>query len=247
MASSDFLTYEFPLDEAFRQFLRLHQLFQHFKCYNSNGQQLAAARSLVEVSTLCMRVDPKVELSRSLDQLELKLKPLQTNPAVDQSRLDYLIGELQNTSRDLCGRAGRFDSTLESDHLWKAMTRKALLPGGFCDFEMPILKHWLYSEESAHDLGRWHQQFELLEHGLDLLLQLARDFSPYQRLEASSGAIESPKPKNSEKWRLVRVQLAKSFTGYPIISGSGQCFTLQLFSQQGIAIKDSHPLDLGCY
>lgn len=200
------IVYEFPLNERIRVFMRLEQLFQqlsHFMLGASVFDKRAAISVLLDILTIFSRSDLKSELIKELDRHTKVLNQLAHNHGVDDEKLQEILAELNQASRNLYSANGKIGiSVMESD-LFQSISQRNSIPGGSCSFDLPAFHYWLEQDEleQQKDLERWTQPFVDIRVAIDLILassakaalQLRRwprpVFSIGARQQKPSGAI----------------------------------------------------------
>ncbi len=169
------IVYEFPLNERIRVFMRLEQLFQqlsHFMLGASVFDKRAAISVLLDILTIFSRSDLKSELIKELDRHTKVLNQLAHNHGVDDEKLQEILAELNQASRNLYSANGKIGiSVMESD-LFQSISQRNSIPGGSCSFDLPAFHYWLEQDEleQQKDLERWTQPFVDIRVAIDLIL-----------------------------------------------------------------------------
>ena len=85
------ITYEFPLNERIRVFIRLEQLFQQFSHFLSGltvFDKRAAINALLDIMTIFRRNDLKSEILKELDRHSKVLNKFADSQNVDSKKLE---------------------------------------------------------------------------------------------------------------------------------------------------------------
>ena len=149
------ITYEFPLHERIRVFIRLEQLFQQF-LYLADGKAVADKRSaitlLLDIMSIFKRNDLKSEIIKELDRQALTLNKIANNEGVDKSKLEKILDELNQISRNLHAVNGKIGINIHVSDLFQSIAQRSSIPGGTCCFDLPEYHYWLAQDESIrHD------------------------------------------------------------------------------------------------
>ena len=98
------ITYEFPLNERIRVFIRLEQLFQQF-IHFSEGRSIADKRAavdvLLDIMSIFKRNDLKLEILKELDRQALILNKIANSEGVDKEKLDAILDQLKLITQKL--------------------------------------------------------------------------------------------------------------------------------------------------
>ena len=134
------ITYEQPLNERVRTFLRLEFLFdlaQHHVTGSGYWDSRLTLGSILDVIDLLGRSDVKTELIKELERHANTLSALKTNPGVDRGRLDSILTEINSYLNELRDPACQPGLTLRRDELVSAIRQRNAIPGGTCNFDLP--------------------------------------------------------------------------------------------------------------
>ncbi|BCG64630.1 MAG: cell division protein ZapD [Methyloprofundus sp.] len=177
--TSEYISYEFPLNERMRVFIRLEQLFlqlDHFFAGTSIWDKRVTVNILVDVLQIFSRHDLKAETLKELERHSNRFNQLSTHEGVDTSRLRKILDDLNVISKTLYAINGKLDlSGMESD-LFKSITQRSSIPGGTCSFDLPSYHYWLEQSEDVQnqDFQMWIGQFSAIRTAIDLILNFIR-------------------------------------------------------------------------
>lgn len=224
-------TYEFPLNERIRVFMRLEQLFHqlsHFMDGNSVCDKRAAIETLLDILTIFSRSDLKSELIKELDRHAKVLGQLSHNQKVDESRLQSILSELGQASRKLYNSSGKVGASVMESGLFQSISQRSAIPGGSCSFDLPAFHYWLEQAkaEQQQDLQQWTQPFADIRIAIDLILGYIRQSSAPKQEIAQAGffqlALDSAHPV-----QLLRVGVPASARCFAEISGGKHRFSIR--------------------
>ncbi len=224
-------TYEFPLNERIRVFMRLEQLFHqlnHFMNGSSVCDKRAAIDSLLDILTIFSRSDLKSELIKELDRHAKVLGQLSHNQDVDKARLQTILVELGQASRNLYNSSGKVGASVMESGLFQSISQRSAIPGGSCSFDLPAFHYWLEQgkAEQQRDLQQWTQPFADIRIAIDLILGYIRQSSAPKQEIAQAGffqlALDSSHPV-----QLLRVGVPASARCFAEISGGKHRFSIR--------------------
>lgn len=223
--------YEFPLNERIRVFMRLEQLFQqlnHFMAGNSVFDKRAAITTLLDILTIFSRSDLKSELIKELDRHAKILNQLVNSQGVDDRKLQEILGDLNQASRNLYGTNGRIGINVMESDLFQSISQRNSIPGGTCSFDLPAFHYWLEQDEAAkqNDLERWTQPFTDIRVAIDMILGFIRLSNIPSQEVAKAGFYQLALDK-SQPVQLLRVGVADSLPYFAEISGGKHRFSIR--------------------
>lgn len=224
IATQTLITYEHPVNEQMRLYLRLEQLFNtfHTACSNtSTTDSKAALVSLLQLINVTDRSDLKSKLVQLLTLVHSNLSQLGRSPAIDHRLLDNILGELDSHIRFYDGKKDKLGHALRQHEFLNQVRLKLTHPAGLCDVSLHTLHLWLKQpiEQRQMMLNQWHQPFRQLDKTIKLLLSLIRDSAPTENYVAQKGHYQLTQD-NSLPCELVRVTVATDLAVFPEISAN---------------------------
>jgi cell division protein ZapD len=239
-------TYEQPLTERMRTFLRLEFLAQqanHQSLQESPWSSRAAVDSLLEILTILGRGDIRGEVLKELERQQAVLAPFGSRPGVDKARLDALLTRVASLRSALADVGAHYAQPLKDSEFLNAIKHRSAIPGGTCEFDLPDFKHWLGLpyDQRARDFQLWFAAIKPLCDAVGQLLWLSRESGEDSAQTASNGLFQYSVAKGTS-CQLLRITLAPSAAVYPEVSGSHQRFTIRFLSWVGI---DARPAPAG--
>lgn len=240
--------YEFPLNERVRVFMRLEQLFQqlsHFMLGASVFDKRAAISVLLDILMIFSRSDLKSELIKELDRHTKVLNQLAHSHSVDDEKLQEILLELNQASRNLYSANGKIGiSVMESD-LFQSISQRNSIPGGSCSFDLPAFHYWLeqHEAEQQKDLERWTQPFVDIRVAIDLILGFIRQSSVPTQEVAKAGFFQLALDNKNHPVQLLRVGLAAEMPCFAEISGGKHRFSIRFMNPSVDENRPSQTLD----
>jgi cell division protein ZapD len=239
--------YEQPLSERMRTFLRLEFLYQQM-LYNSEREADWATRAtiatLLDILAILSRGDVRSDVHKELDHQLGVLQRFQSQPGVDSGRLESLIHNLA-ASRDELSRIGTsFLQPLKDSDFLNAIKHRSSIPGGTCEFDLPVYSHWLRQPYArrAQDLEAWITPVRPVCDAVTELLWLLRESAQPQDKRAINGMYQHSMQKDGN-CRLLRVSLDSAGSLFPEISGSQHRFTIRFLEWSTVsrrAVQTGH-------
>ena len=227
------IIYELPLNERIRTVLRLEFLFQQ-TLYSIRGVSIWDSRntisSLLEMLNIVSRIDLRNELSKELQRQKKSIEALASIPGVNIDILQQTIASLNNCLYDLNTAANNSEQEAPNDFL-KTIQQRESIPGGTCDFDMPIYHHWLTrpAEERIRTLENWLNKFEHYHNSIRLIMKNLRDSAVFKVLQAKDGFYQQSLDSKSP-YQLIRVSLPEQANYYAELSGGKHRFSIRFMT-----------------
>lgn len=224
-------TYEFPLNERIRVFMRLEQLFQqisHFMAGNSVFDKRAAIDTLLDILTIFSRSDLKSELIKELDRHAKVLGMLSNSQDVDNRKLQAILLELNQASRNLYNASGKVGASVMESGLFQSISQRSTIPGGTCSFDLPAFHYWLEQDQADQqkDFQQWTQPFADIRTAIDLILGFIRQSSVPKQEIAQAGFFQLALDK-THPVQLLRVGVPAAVGCFAEISGGKHRFSIR--------------------
>lgn len=230
------ITYEQPLNERVRTFLRLEFLFDIVK-QRSQNQSESDSRvmisTMLDIIDLLSRSDLKSELIKELEKHASSLNCLRENPNVDQQRLNRILSDINQQLIQLHDPAFQPGAMIKNNDLITSVKQRSTIPGGSCSFDLPGFHYWLNNSDINRKelLEELYTDLTVIGQSVDLSLHMLRSSANPSRETAESGFFQ--KPIESElPCQLIRVVLSKTCQYYPEISGGKHRFTIRFMQQE---------------
>lgn len=255
------ITYEYPLQERYRTYLRLEHSFSRLRSalaqIAGDDQELASSRcrnsryetflkALFDCQELIERCDIRNELGKDLEQQQQLMKQWEHHPQIDQTALQGALRSVANAVTNL----QHFNNELrqlKDDKLLASVRTRFVQPGVSGLFELPQLQLWLSQpdELTVPQVQYWYSLVEALATAVDLQLELTRQQTPFTDTAVKNGFWQ----ESCEPLSLLRIRIPTSIAGYPIVSGHRQRFTIRFLELpkadgQSDAIADDFSIQL---
>ena len=240
------VTYEQPLNERARTFLRLEHLFNEFFAHiegPSMWDSRNALVSLLDILTIFNRTDLKTEVMKELERQMGTLAALENTPGVDRARLGELLDEFDRLVDRMHALHGQVGQELRQNEFLNSVKQRVSIPGGTCDFDLPGYHFWLQRPTARRiaDLHKWISCFEPIRLSISLLLRLVRGSANPVR-EIAHGGFFQKMLDASAPCQLVRVTVPADAPYYAEVSGGRHRFTVRFMEllPDGHAVQTTH-------
>ncbi|MEH6503173.1 MAG: cell division protein ZapD [Cycloclasticus sp.] len=228
---SETITYELPLSERIRTFLRLQHLFQqmqYFSLHDDEHHNRAELNCLLDILVIAGRSDLKNEIIKEIERHTKSFAIFSQNPHVDGAKLQQSINQLKQLSLNLFSSTGRTDQKLGQVELLKCLAQRSSIPGGAYDFDLPAYHFWLNRplQERREQIQNWCENLIPIQQSINLLLQFIRTSTTPMAKTAQAGFYQQNLDANHSA-QLLRVSFEQSKNYYAEISGGKHRFTVR--------------------
>ncbi|WP_133512229.1 cell division protein ZapD [Candidatus Thiosymbion oneisti] len=228
------LTFEYPLNERIRTFLRLEYLLEkvaHFLPQEDPWMSRVAVEGILDILTITTRGDIKTELLKELERNTNALNRMQREPEVDPKTLEKTLDDLRKAISDLHKSSGQIGQSLRQDGFLKSIAKRSSIPGGTCSFDIPQYHYWLRQplKLRQQQLNDWMQSLQPASNGITLALSLARTSAEPREVTATGGFYQEALNIQAPA-QLVRVTLKDGSHLFPEISGHKNRFSIRFMS-----------------
>ena len=240
------LTFEHPLNERVRIFLRLEYLLEkvaHFLSREDPWMSRAAIEGLVGILTIAARVDIKTELLKELARNSNALSRIRSGPEVDSQILEKRLDDIRQAASDLHQLSGQIGEALRRDDFFKDIVQRSNLPGGICSFDLPQYHYWLEqpSDLRQQRLHTWNRSLQPVSNAVALTLSLVRTSTEPHEVTAVGGFYQQALVLRTPA-QLVRV-VPDGSDLFPVISSYKNRFSIRFMSMQETGRPTPWPTD----
>jgi cell division protein ZapD len=231
------IVYEYPFNERARTYLRLEHLFERLGILLARESALDhhfAFVTVFEIIEVGARSDLKSEILKDLEKHKQQFNAYRGNPAIAESALDDIVGQLEHAFAALNGQSGKVGTAL-NDNEWVVSVRSRIgIPAGTCEFDLPAYFHWQHQslEQRRADLTRWASTLWPLAQCISLLLKLLRDSGSAQKVMATNGQFQQTLPQG-RSFQLLRLRIDPALGLIPEISGNRLMVSVRLLRTAG--------------
>lgn len=232
------LTYEQPLNERMRMFMRLEFLWQQISHHAGASQawgSRAAVAGLLEILAITSRGDARGDALKELERQMTALRDYQNRPGVDANRLNSVVRVLGQRRDELNAAGANFMQRLRESEFLNAIKHRSAIPGGTCEFDLPDYFHWLNLDPALRDsdLTDWLATIRPLCECVSELLWITRE-NARPRAEIAPGGVYQIAFERERPVQLLRVTLPGDCGLYPEVSGSHHRCSLRFLRWTGV-------------
>jgi cell division protein ZapD len=225
----DKILYEQPLNERIRTFLRLEYLFRQAAYHLSRDTEWdsrATLTCILDILGIFGNTNLKSEVLKELERHATNLKRHEQNPNIDHTHLHKLLDKITTHMDSMHQINGQIASDLKNSEFLLSIRQRSAIPGGTCDFDLPVFHYWLKQPAKARtrDLAGWLGNFDEIGQSIQLILALTRDSTPMKPTLAKGGVFQRTLDPNLP-FQLIRIALPAGQPFYAELSGGRHRFT----------------------
>ncbi len=237
------ITYEQPLNERMRAFMRLEFLWQQLSYHAgtpSPWSSRSAVAGLLEILAITSRGDARGDVLKELERQMAVMRDYQNRPGVDGARLRAILAGLVRRREELNAAGANFMQRLRESDFLNAIKHRSAIPGGTCEFDLPDYFHWLNrsAELRESDLADWLGTIRPLCECVSELLWITRE-NARPRNEIAQGGIYQIVFERDHPVQLLRVTLPGSTDLFPEVSGSHHRCSLRFLRWNSVHARAS--------
>lgn len=212
--------YDFPLTPKARTYLKFETIFKRVEeCrdLNSNAQIFSFLRGIIDYMDL---VDGsgalKIDISKDLERIDLKLKSWATDPDADISFIEQLRSAIANSYQSL-NKFTRQRTVLRDDLILSNVKPRFLTPCGVNCFDTPLFTFWcsLPNEEKYQSVEKWLYELDTIRTPIATILYIWRLCADFQKRVAIKGFMK----ESGENCDFIAILYPDYVRGYPVVSG----------------------------
>ncbi|MBU0656589.1 MAG: cell division protein ZapD [Gammaproteobacteria bacterium] len=254
LSEQHMISYEQPLNEKIRLFLRLELLTERFE-YHVSGEPMpentvAALHLLLDLYNLSARLDIKSEILKEIDRIGQSTRMLLRDENADVQRLDKVLEKLNFHSDVLYQQRGQLGQHLKNHMFFNSLRQRSSLPGGINGFDIPLFNYWqrVPVEERLGNLREWVAPYVTANAAVQDILNLMREFCERRDEVGKEGFFQSTL-EGRKPYQMMRVELQGEVDYYPEISAGKQRFTLRfvnadMLADRGKQVNENVPFTL---
>lgn len=212
--NTDTITFEHPLSERVRNFLRIEYLFARFQVACDNREPWAhhtALGALFELMDCAARAELKLEILQELERQRQRLHS--QGRSEEQTLLHQTAKELQNVQQ-------KFGQHLRENEWLMSIKQRMHLPGGTTPLDLPSYHYWqqLPYETRRQHLQNWLAALVPTGDAVRLLLDILRGNSNTGQHRAEKGEFHSDRlPPNTH---MLTISLPTEYAALPEVSAN---------------------------
>lgn len=248
---NDVISYEFPLNEKVRTWMRLEDLFTRMKYFlagDLSQEHHTALITLFEIHEVASRPDLKSELLQELERQKRSLASLHNNPAISEEALDGILNEIELAASNLLGMTGKIGAILRENEWLMAIKQRASMPGGTCQFDLPSYHYWQKQPVALRraNLQEWLAPLLPISTAVDILLRLLRENGKKISFVAHSGTFQQM--QGGRAAQLLRVSLRPDLACIPELGANKYAINIRFivanYEAKSSLLEQDIPFDL---
>lgn len=246
---NNLISYEFPLNEKVRTWLRLEDLFArmtHFASRDVSQDHHAALLTLFEILEVAGRGDLKSEVLQELDRQKRLLS--NANGSSGTKLPEILLAEVTQAAADLLATVGKTGQHLRDNEWLMAVKQRATIPGGMCEFDLPSYHYWLQQDANWRrtNLQAWLAPFQAIRTGIEVLLRVLRHCGSSHQLVAQQGMFQQM--QGGKVSQILRISFEADLPCIPEVSANKYVINIRFvaanFSAKAVQFKQDVPFEL---
>ncbi len=231
---STLITFEHPLNERIRIFLRLEHLYErlaHFVHQFDPFATRAAIEALLDITAITARSDIKNEILKELERHLGTINRIADQPGVDSNALEQVLSDLDDAVDGVHRMSGPIGQSAREDEFLKVIAQRSSIPGGTCSFDLPHYHYWLIQSPEVRQtrFDHWLHDIKPAINAIQLALSLIRGSASPRRVMADGGFFQEALNPQAPV-QMLRVGLDASDALYPEISGHKNRFSIRFMS-----------------
>jgi cell division protein ZapD len=224
------ITFEYPLNEKNRSYLRFEFLFKQIDSsisFAHTSDSIAFFKALFELLELIERSDIRHDLIKDLELLSDHMRGWLKHKQVDHSAIHSLIAEIEQLNNALFSMPKQLHF-FKKNRFLTSLKQRFSIPSGCCNFDLPQFHFWNAGNVSKRqqDAQKWFQHFDNLEKALTLFLKIKRSQCICTEQIAHAGFYQG----ETEHSGFITIKVKKDQAVYPMISGHKDRFSLRFIS-----------------
>ncbi len=225
------ITYEHPLNERVRTFLRIEHLLDKVDYLTNQMNEWevrSALEALIDIVDFLTRTDIKNELIKELEKSSNKLTTLKDSTGVDHQRLHLILDDINSLLTLLKDSSYQPGQIIRKSEFINSIRQRISIPGGSCSFDLPSYHHWLNTdrEDKLRCFTKWMEDIQTIKRGIHLSLNMVRS-SCTPLIESATDGFYQKSVEPDINYQLIRVLLSETSPYFPEISGGRQRFTIR--------------------
>ena len=227
--SDDNILFEIPLNKRARSLLRLERIFRETKRHIDIATPSAHYYVLKQIFVLIDYFDRgefKAEIIKALDKEIAYFAKLKDNPAVDLSKLQHFIKQLDQLNRWAKTQHGKIGHQLLNDEFLAVAQKKLNLASARLSFDAPSVKLFLAMEPDyrRQRLTEWMKTFQGVHTSIEVILRLRRETGREETVFAEDGHYQEEMEQN--QYQFIAISLPRDSMIYPEVSSGPSRFSI---------------------
>jgi cell division protein ZapD len=216
------MIFEFPLNERFRTFLRIENLYQrwhHYMHSDHKEDHHTALLTLLDLYDFTFRNDIKGDLLSELNRYKQSLSQYYGSPEISEEKLTQTILQMVDAQKQI-EQSPKFGSNLVENEWLLNVKSRLVVPSGVCSFDMGFYYQWLQDEPAQRraDMERWEMPFAPLFDAVVFLLSIARNMAFNKECVTLNKVFQQP--LFGRKFDILQIEIENAKNCLPDISAN---------------------------
>ena len=183
---------------------------------------------ILDILNIMSRIDLRSELVKELERQTSALLAISSRPGVDPSILDDTLKKLESYTQNLKSSQNHSCDELRNNGLLKLIRQRDSIPGGSCDFDIPVYHFWLKQqpEQRIEILESWLGLLDNYRLSINVILGLLRESAINTPVLAEQGFYQQSLD-TSVPFQLIRVLLPSDVNFFAEMSGGKHRFSVR--------------------
>lgn len=231
------ITFEYPLNEKSRSYLRFEYLFlqiKNSKEFCSESDATAFFKALFELLELSERCDIRHDLIKDLRLLSESMNNWLKSDLVDHDAVSQLLVDIEQLI-DAVQKMPKQFRYFKTNRFLTSLKQRFSIPSGCCNFDLPLFHFWLSKDKQLRqaEARKWFSHFISLEKALALFLKIKRSQAVATELIANNSFYQG----EVEDCDFIIIKVPLKEAVYPMISGHKNRYSIRFMS----ADYETHP------
>ncbi len=229
-------TYEHPLNERVRLFLRLELIYAQASEYKKVSDVYEAQmcfNTLFALMNISKRYELRSEILKELIRMKNMFVSAQKHDSVDKSKIRELLVEIDSCINGLHNLNSSRILSVQDDEFLNTIKLRNIHDTGTYFFEIPELQFWLLQSEDnkQHQINNWLEPFSSFYNSIKFILKMIRTSAEAKEQCAKSGMFLKTTGKDLATHQLLRVKVDSFLNVYPQISGGKYRFSIRFIER----------------
>lgn len=242
-------TYEQPLNERMRLFMRLESMFIQMRNFHSADEYYSIQLfldALFDVLDFLHRYEIRAEIIKELQRYQVLLKKESSLAFLTLQEAEQMMHEVEFSLSESLEINLNPISALRENELFNSLRQRNFNQSGNCLFEVPAYQYWLMKNkyQKIPFLKNCFDLFIPIERAIKLILKLVRTHSVHSE-EFTEDGIFIKTLDSGQRHQMLRVHLPTTENVFPRISGDRHRFSVRFMAQNNPEMRAqqiNHPV-----
>lgn len=228
-------TYEQPLSERIRLFMRLESMFCQMKNFHRADEYYSIQLfldALFDVLDFLHRYEIRSEIIKELQSYKSALEREQFVPFSSAEEYKSTLSAIDLSIQEAHDINFNPISALRENELFNSLRQRNFNQSGNCLFEVPAYQYWLLQHTDCENLFLQHcyEMFLPIARAVNLLLRLVRIGAKITEEYTEDGIFLKTLDHNKRN-QMIRIHLSPEQKVFPRISGDRHRFSVRFMTQ----------------